>query len=84
VFLRLAQAAVEREKQRLTKPDETWTARYAERIAAAEALSTNLPEKERPKQRRHKISLSRALTLRPEGLRAAADRAKRSRVKVLV
>jgi len=47
VFLELAQAAVERENQRLTEPDEAWTARYAEGIAAAEALLTNLPENER-------------------------------------
>ena len=35
VFLTLAQAAVDREKQRITEPDDAWTARYAERIAAA-------------------------------------------------
>ena len=39
---------------------------------------------QQPKQRRHIASLRRALTLGPEGLRAAADRAKRSGVKILV
>jgi hypothetical protein len=63
---------------------DAWTARYAERIAAAEALLTSLPENERPKQRRHIASLSRALTLGPQGLKAAADRAKRSRSEPLV
>ena len=79
VFLTLAQAAVEREKQRIAEPDDAWTARYAERIAAAEALLTSLPENKRPKQRRHIASLRRALTLGPIGLKAAADKAKRSR-----
>ncbi len=79
VFLTLAQAAVEREKQRIAEPDDAWTARYAERTAAAEALLTSLPENERPKQRRHIASLRRALTLGPIGLKAAADKAKRSR-----
>ena len=45
----LAQAAVDREKQRVIEPDDAWTARYAERIAAAEALLMSLPENERPK-----------------------------------
>jgi hypothetical protein len=84
VFLTLAQAAVEREKQRITKPDDAWTARYTERIAAAEALLTSLPENERPKQRRHIASLRRALTLGPYGLKAAADKAKRSRLELLL
>jgi hypothetical protein len=83
VFLTLAQAAVEREKQRITEPDDAWTARYSERIAAAEALLASLPENERPKQRRHIASLRRALTLGPDGLRAAADKAKRSRSELL-
>jgi len=84
VFLTLAQAAVEREKQRIAEPDDAWTARYAERIAAAEALLTSLPENKRPKQRRHIASLRRALTLGPIGLKAAADKAKRSRSELLV
>jgi hypothetical protein len=84
VFLRLAQAAVEREKQRKIEPDNAWTARYAERIAAAEALLAGLPENERPKQRRHIASHRRALTLGPHGLKAAADRAKNSRSELRV
>ena len=63
VFLTLAQAAVERENQRMTEPDDAWTARYAERITAAEPLLTTLPENERPKQCRHIASLRRVLTL---------------------
>ena len=83
VFLTLAQAAVEREKQRIAEPDDAWTARYAERIAAAEASLTTLPENERPQQRRHIASLKRALTLGPHGLKAAADKARRSRSELL-
>jgi len=51
VFLTLAQAAVEREKQQLAEPDDDWTARCTERIAAAEVLLTSLPEYEQAKQR---------------------------------
>jgi hypothetical protein len=84
VFLTLAQATVEREKQRIMESDDAWTARYAERIAATEALLTRLPDNERPRQRRHIAGLRRALTLGPHGLKAAADRAKRSRSELLV
>jgi hypothetical protein len=67
VFLTRARAAVEIEKQRITEPGPAWTARYTERIAAAEALLTSLPENERPKQRRHIASLRRVLALGPHG-----------------
>lgn len=83
VFLTLAQAAVEQEKRRMTEPDGAWTVRYAERIAAAEALLTSLSEDERSKQRRHIASLRRALTLGPHGLKVAAERANRSRSELL-
>jgi len=83
VFLTLAQAAVEREKQQITEPDDAWAARYAERIAAAETLLTSLPEIERPKQRRDIASLRRALTLGLHGLKAAADKAREAVQSVL-
>jgi hypothetical protein len=83
VFLTLARAAVDRERQRLSEPENDpiveWEAGYRERIAAAESLLTRLPETARPKQRRHIAGLKRALTLGPHGLKAAADRAKGSR-----
>lgn len=80
VFLTLARAAVDREKQQIAEPQPDssleWNARYQERIAAAEALLLTLPEDDRPKQRRHIAALKRALTLGPSGLKAAAYKAK--------
>jgi hypothetical protein len=61
-----------------------WKAGYTERIEAAEAFLTSLPENDRAKRRRHVASLKRALRLGPEGLRKAAERANRTRSGVLV
>jgi hypothetical protein len=87
VFLTLARAATDHEKrERFETPTnlDAWKAGYRERIAAAEALLASLPENEQPKQRRHIASLKRALTLGPEGLRKAAERASRNRSEVFV
>jgi len=56
-----------------------WQAVYRERIAAAEALLAEVPESQRAMQRRRIAGLKRALTLGPDGLRAAASKAKASR-----
>lgn len=77
VFLELAHAAVKHEKRVPESASEVeWRAAYRERIAAAEALLVGLPESEKPKQRQRIAGLKRALTLGPEGLSAAARRAK--------
>jgi hypothetical protein len=87
VFLTLARAAADREKSERFEPStdlDDWKSRYRERVVAAEALLTTLPENEQPKQRRHIASLRRALKLGPDGLRKAAERANRTRSGVLV
>jgi hypothetical protein len=56
-----------------------WAAEYRERIAAAEAVLATSAEGEQAKQRRRIAGLKRALTLGPDGLRAAASKAKTSR-----
>jgi hypothetical protein len=87
VFLTLARAAADHEKRERFEPStdlNTWKAGYRERIAAAEALLPSLPENEQPKQRPHIASLKRVLTLGPEGLRKAAERAYRNRSEVPV
>jgi hypothetical protein len=87
VFLTLARAAADHEKRERFEPStdlDAWKAGYRERIAAAKALLASLTENEQPKQRRHIASLKRALTLGPEGLRKAAERAHRNRSEVLV
>jgi hypothetical protein len=86
VFLTLARAAADHEKRERLEPStdlDAWKAGYRERIAAAEALLASIPENEQHKQRRHIASLKRALTLGPEGLRKAAERADRNRSEVL-
>jgi hypothetical protein len=87
VFLTLARAAADYEKrERFETPTNlnAWKAGYRERIAAAEALLASLPENEQPRQRRRIASLKRAMTLGPEGLRTAAERARQNRSEVLV
>ncbi len=80
VYLTLARAAVEYEAR---TPDlaagEEWQAVYRERIAAAEALLAEMSLSQLAKQRHRIAGLKRALTLGPEGLRAAASKAKASR-----
>jgi hypothetical protein len=86
VFLTLARAAADHEKRERFKPStdlDAWKAGYRERIAAAEVLLASLPKNEQLKQRRYIASLKRALTLGPEGLRKAAERAHRNRSAVL-
>jgi len=80
VFLELAHAAVDNEQRpsRLD-PGMDWRAAYRERIAAAGVLLAGLPQSERAKQRQRIAGLKRALTLGPDGLRAAAAEAKASR-----
>jgi hypothetical protein len=81
-----ARAATDHKKRERLEPStdlDAWKAGYRGRIAAAEALLTSLPENEQPKQYRHIASLKRALTLGPEGLRKAAERAQRNRSEVL-
>lgn len=87
MFLTLARAAAEHEKRERLEPStdlDAWKAGYRKRIAAVEALLASLPENEQSWQRQHIASLKRALTLEPEGLRKAAERAYRSRSQVLV
>ena len=80
VFLELAHAAVDQEQRapRVTSAAE-WEAGYRERIAAAQAVLDGLPTSEQAKQRQRIAGLKRALTLGPDGLRAAAAKAKASR-----
>jgi len=80
VYLKLAHAAVEYEAKALDPArDPDWRAGYRERIAAAQLILAGLPETERAKQRQRIAGLKRALTLGPDGLRAAAAKAKASR-----
>jgi hypothetical protein len=80
VFLKLAQGAVEHQRQiAALAADADWQAAYRERIAAAEELLAISPETERRKQRQRIAGLKRALTLGPDGLRAAAAKAKANR-----
>jgi hypothetical protein len=58
---------------------EEWQAAYRERIAAAEALLAEMSPSQLAKQRHRIARLKRALTLGPDGLRAAAAKAKASR-----
>lgn len=85
VFMTLARAAVACEAKERTNPDRAgdadWYARQRERIAAVEALRERLGQPEREKLRRHIASLKQALTMGPERLRAAAEKAKQSRRK---
>jgi len=80
VFLELAHAAVDQEQRapRVTSAAD-WEAGYRERIAAAQAVLVGLPTGEQAKQRQRIAGLKRALTIGPNGLRAAAAKAKASR-----
>jgi hypothetical protein len=87
VYLTLARAAADHEKRERFEPStdlNAWRAGYSERISAAEALLASLPENEQAKQRRRIASLKRVLTLGPEGLKKAAERAQKSRAEDLV
>jgi hypothetical protein len=79
VFIQLAQAAMEQEKAAPAPPDAAWRAGYAERIAAVEALLPAASDAERARLRKRIAALKRALTLGPDGLRAAAAKAQASR-----
>jgi hypothetical protein len=81
VYLTLARAAVEHDAK-IANPsaaDTEWGAGYRERIAAAQALLAALPENERAKQRRRIAGLKSVLAKGPDGLRAAAAKAKKAR-----
>jgi hypothetical protein len=80
VFLELAHAAVDHEQRapRVTSAAD-WEAGYRERIAAAQAVLVGLPPSEQAKQQQRIAGLKRALTLGPDGLRAAAAKAKANR-----
>ena len=83
VYMDLARGAIEREKKDRKNPDPAgdadWYARQRERIAAAEALCDRRRGQERKRLRCHIASLKRALTMGPERLRAAAQKAKNSK-----
>jgi hypothetical protein len=82
VYLTLARAAVEHGGKIAKLSAVDWEAGYHERIAAAEALLAGLPERERAKQRRRIAGLKSALAKGPDGLRAAAAKAKKTRKAV--
>ena len=85
VFLKLAEGAVEHQRQVAALAWQAdWEAAYRERIAAAEALLAIAPENEQAKQRQRIAGLKRALTLGPSGLRAAAAKAKANRQRAPV
>ena len=79
VFLSLARAAADFEKQKATALTVSdWHAQQLERIAAAEKILSILPAEKRSPQVRHIAGLKRALTMGPAGLAAAAEKAHKS------
>jgi hypothetical protein len=59
--------------------DEEWLTRQRAKLAAAESLTQRLSGEQLRDQRRRIAALKRSITLGPEGLRRAAERARSSR-----
>jgi len=59
--------------------DEEWLRRQRAKLAAAETLAQGLSGEEWKAQRRRIAALKRSITLGPEGLRKAAERARSNR-----